>query len=540
LDEPTADTDRPTVPRRLRLPSFRLTPVRLVALTAAALIAGLYIWGIFFYGDEPDADRIEVEWVQVDPPAPTSPENTRPFSGSLPPGEDLWRTFVVTDGGEPRLLHESRRLLTSTRWTQDDEHVVLSAFSRSITGQPMNGIVGVYAVSRQILWERIFLPFAGTGFGGGGERIALLQPRAGAPGRPPEGFGQSGSASLDLYVIEPDGRSRRLSGPWSSYQVGSWSPDGEQLIIATGSPGPPTSGARSPWSDYYVLTLYEEQAFSIGRLDLQPVWSPDGTRIAGVAGSEIVIFDVKKGETTRVDIGAPLAPAAQASSGQFPPTVTTLVWNESGSHVGYRGAVVEVASGRLTPGVQSGMAATTPSPNGKWAVVAADYAACGPTASVGMPTRPQPIPRNRTFLLEVGSGRTMPVLDCEDGSHAFHQWLSDDAVLISGQTCANECSGPIARLLLARASTGQVELLIEEAGPTRTWAASPEHRRILVGGTALRLFSSEGVLLRTIAASDGLTVSGLSWSNDGRSFAYVVGPSPQRVFPSQPNPMPFP
>jgi WD40 repeat protein len=157
-----------------------------------------------------------------------------------------------------------------------------------------------------------------------------------------------------------------------------------------------------------------------------------------------------------------------------------------------------------------------------------------------MPPRPQPILRNRTFLLEVGSGRTIPLLDCEDGSHTFHQWLSDDAVLISGQTCVNECSSPIARLLLARASTGRAELLIEEASPTRSWAVSPDHKRILVGGTGLRLFSSEGVLLRTIAAPDGLTVSGVSWSKDGGSFSYVVGPSTQRVFPSQPNPMPYP
>jgi WD40 repeat protein len=533
LDEPTTETVR----RRLRLPSLRLTPVRLVALTASAVIAGLYIWGIFFYGDEAD-DFIKIDWLQVDPPAATGPENTRPFSGALPPGEDVWRAFVVPEGGEPRLLHESHRLLSSTRWTQDAGHVVLSAFSRSLTGQSMTGIVAVDPVSRNVLWERLLL--SGAGFGiGGSERLAILQPKAGASSRPPEAPGQLGSGSFDLYVIEPDGGSRRLSGPWSSYQVGPWSPDGDQLLIATGSPGPPTSGARSPWSDYYVLTLYEEQAVSIGRLDLQPVWSPDGTRIAGVAGSEIVIFDMKKGEATRVDVGAPLAPV-QSSSGQFPPSVITLVWNESGSHVGYRGAIVEAASGRLTPGVQSGMAATTPSPNGEWAIVAADYAACGPSAIVGMPPRPQPILWNRTFLLEVRSGRTMPLLDCEDGSHTFHQWLSDDTVLISGQTCFNECSSPIARLLLARASTGRVELLIEEAGPTRSWAVSPDHRRILVGGTELRLFSSDGELLRTIAAPDGLTVSGVSWSKDGRSFAYVVGPSPQRVFPSQPNPMPFP
>jgi hypothetical protein len=254
LDEPTTETVR----RRLRLPSLRLTPVRLVALTASAVIAGLYIWGIFFYGDEPEEDFIKIEWLQVDPPATTSPENMRPFSGSLSPGEDVWRAFVVTEGGEPRLLHESHRLLTSTRWSQDDSQVVLSAFSRSVTGQSVNGIVGVDPVSRHILWERLF-PSAGTTFGGSAERVAILQPQAGGSGRPPEGLGQSPSASLDLYVIEPDGRSRRLSGPWSSYRLGPWSPDGDRLLIATGSPGPQTSGARSPWSDYYVLTLYEER-----------------------------------------------------------------------------------------------------------------------------------------------------------------------------------------------------------------------------------------------------------------------------------------
>jgi hypothetical protein len=56
----------------------------------------------------------------------------------------------------------------------------------------------------------------------------------------------------------------------------------------------------------------------------------------------------------------------------------------------------------------------------------------------------------------------------------------------------------------------------------------------------LRLFSSDGVLLKTIAAPEGLTVGAVSWSQDGRSFAYAVGPSMQRVFPSQPAPMPFP
>jgi WD40 repeat protein len=540
LDEPTAGSDRATIPRRFGHLSFRLTPVRLVALTVAALLAGLYIWGIFSHGDgEPKVEPIKVEWVQVDPPVPSSPENPRPFAGRLPPDEDVWRAYVVSDGGEPRLALESQRLPISTSWTPNSEHLVVSVLSENAARQPLAGVVAVDAASLGVTWERVFPASAGTPLGNINQRVALLQPRAGGSSRPAEAPGSIAGSSLDLYLIERDGLSRRLSGPWSSYQVGPWSPDGQQLLIAAGSPGPQISGARSPWSDYYILTLYEEQADSIGRLDLQPVWSPDGTRIAGVAGSEIVIFDVRKGEATRVDFGASLAPV-QSSSGQFPPSVITMVWNESGSHVGYRGAVVEAATGRLTPGVQSGMAATTPSPNGEWAIVAADYAACGPTASVGMPPRPQPVLRNRTFLLEVPSGRTIALLDCEDGSHTFHRWLSDDAVLISGQTCVNECSSPIARLLLARASTGRVELLIEEAGPTRSWAVSPDHKRILVGGTELRLFSSEGVLLRTIAAPEGLAVSAVSWSQDGRSFAYAVGPSMQRIFPSQPAPMPFP
>jgi WD40 repeat protein len=320
--------------------------------------------------------------------------------------------------------------------------------------------------------------------------------------------------------------------------MGPWSPDGKHLLIRTypfGSPGPQTSVIRNPWSDHYVLTPYEEEVIFVGRFDLLVAWSPDGTRIAGLAGSEIFIFDVGERETTRVDLGAPLAPS-QASSGQFPPSVVTPVWNGNGSHVGYRGAIIEAGSGKLLYGLQSGMAATTPSPDGRWAAVATDNAACGPTAV----SRERPIPSNRTFLQEVASGRTIPVLDCEGGSYTFHQWLSDDAVLISGQTCLNDCSSPIARLMLAKASTGQVELLTEQTGPTRTWAASPDGQRILVGGSSLRLFSSDGELLRTVAAPEGLTVSGLSWSKDGRSFAYVLGPSVQRVSPSQPAPMPYP
>jgi hypothetical protein len=122
------------------LPRFRLTPVRLVGLAAAAVVAGLYVWGIFFYGDEPDADAIEVEWIQVDPPALSSPENARPYFGRLPPGEDVWRAYIVAEGGEPRLALESHRLLTSSRWTQEDEHLILSALSENVTRQQMTGI----------------------------------------------------------------------------------------------------------------------------------------------------------------------------------------------------------------------------------------------------------------------------------------------------------------------------------------------------------------------------------------------------------------
>ncbi|HEX2221725.1 MAG TPA: hypothetical protein VHK06_04305 [Candidatus Limnocylindria bacterium] len=124
-------------------------------------------------------------------------------------------------------------------------------------------------------------------------------------------FVEEGSSVSHVFVVEPDGSLRQVTGvsapdsPGATYPV--WSPDGTQLMFA-----PPKIGASGNWNVSVV------NADGSGERPLAPLqdeysgpfsWSPDGTRIVfgdlhEVEGTMMWLVDVASGEVRRLGPGS--------------------------------------------------------------------------------------------------------------------------------------------------------------------------------------------------------------------------------------------
>jgi hypothetical protein len=505
---------RPVIPRRSLLfrlapMRLRLTPLRAVLLTVVILIVGLYVWGVFLSGDASDDGSIEVEWLFADPPPADFDEQPHPYAGSgLAPGEDMWRAYVIEGSRAPRLVMETNRFPQGTSWSQDGSLLLFSVFSQTTRGEPVNGRVAVDAATGNQVWEKIG-PLSGlrSMFGGAGERTVLV-----------DGVNPMQS---NLYVVESNGTSRRLSGAWQFASPLSWSADGKHLLLNVVQQG--TFARSNPGfgvdSGFYVVSPYETKAVPAGRFRFPPSWSPEGNKIAGFRDGGLVILDLDRRLETHVELPGAVSSISAGQGISFP------VWTPDGRYVTFRGAVIDADSGELLTEPDSRTAYTSASPDGRWVAMSSDGAGC-PGQALGTP-----LTANRTIAKEIETGRTLTLLDCDDGAFTFHQWLSADSLLIGGGSC-RDCERPSFSLLLATLPDGGLRQL-DDGSEQRGFgfAVSRDGQRILLGGQSLRVYSADGALLRSIAAPEGLLVSSVAFSPDSSSIVYVVGPQVESIFP---------
>lgn len=105
------------------------------------------------------------------------------------------------------------------------------------------------------------------------------------------------------------GASRRISGGGFEYQWAKFLPDGSSLLVGGAYPleplaiykqflngGTPVSLANAPYMDYVEV-------------------SPDGSRLAGVAGSHLQLFDMRSGQSRPLLPGERAAPVAWSADG---------------------------------------------------------------------------------------------------------------------------------------------------------------------------------------------------------------------------------
>ena len=116
--------------------------------------------------------------------------------------------------------------------------------------------------------------------------ISFLQRPPEIPGGTPTGelaYISNAAGGWDLYALEPSGAVRRLTDDPAGDYFPSWAFDSAMLNFLTGRTGetgpaqvrPDGSGARTLSLVDAVTTVIFE-----GRLDWDPRWSPDGTRLA--------------------------------------------------------------------------------------------------------------------------------------------------------------------------------------------------------------------------------------------------------------------
>ncbi len=483
-----------------RLAAIRVTPLRLGALVLVALLAAIYVWGIFL-DDGPEEDEDGVKWLPVDPPFAVVDEKPHPYAGSLVGAtEDIWRTYVVDGDGPPRLILESNRLPRTLTWTTDGRQLTTLFLTLAADGERMTGMTAADTRTGQVLWERMLqapvLPLLSRN----GDQMVLLDRR-------------DGEGSSTVHLVRRDGSASRLYAPWRFSGAGPWSPDGRWLLLnsRTGTP------SAEPLEYFAVST--DGQAVRLGPSRTLPSWSPDSTRIALYDGRSPVLFDLRSRQSETVDLGGTLPETGSLPLGGFS-------WSRDCRFVAGGGAVIESSTGRLMSDLEPGVTSSVLSPDGRWVATSSD---CSNRQSPG--TLPS-TPMRRTVVSEVSAGRRVLSFDCLD-SYPYQQWVDSSTLLLLSSRCIGEweCTNSILEAALATMPDGALLRLTEAGDQVTTFAIAPDDGRILLAGRAVRIFSSDGSLLRSMPIPDGLIVSAAAWSSDGRSFAYVIGPRVSSTLP---------
>ena len=128
---------------------------------------------------------------------------------------------------------------------------------------------------------------------------------------------------------------------------------------------------------------------------------------------------------------------------------------------------------------------------------------------------------NQTLLIDTATGAERLLFDC-DRFWANVEWVDSQRFLAYTHTCWG-CEGK-SRLFLVSID-GAAQQLTDEFRAFLRYDISPDGSKILVSGDEVRVYTTTGVLLRSIPVDDGYTVTGVEWAPDGLSFAYIVGPT---------------
>jgi DNA-binding CsgD family transcriptional regulator len=460
-----------------------------VAAGVAVLLALLF--GIVAMGgrDEQLAS-IEVQWAEVELPAPQGTEMARPFQNMVPPGsEDLWRAYVVSGAGNPSEMIETRRYLTGLSWDGPASKVTFSFLTTfggpvsnpSGSGGISNGLLSYERSSGRTGWERNYRPGIWVqGVSPDGSKVALLDQAQGKIS-----VQQIGGPALELQGI-----------PGSSPLFGGWAPTGGSFTFSVGISRLPNP---IPERVSYAAELGSDQALVLGNDGAQ--WSADGEQLAHVQGQDLVILDLRRQTLQRIPTSGPVSP---------------LRWNEDGNFVSAGDKLIDIRGGKVAYGTgEHSVLATGVSVDNLWQAFTLDPYDMRPCLSERL--------ANETRLRSLRTGEEFALVDCSGDFYAHVEWLPNGRLVATGPNCWG-CSSRSSRISMIEVPTGQVTPLTAGLEVGAAYHLSPDGMHILVTGSKLRVYTIDGVLEREMTPPDGLPVIAAAWSPDGSSFAYIVGP----------------
>ncbi len=319
-----------------------------------------------------------------------------------------------------------------------------------------------------------------------------------------------------VYIVDERGEGRKLEGIADLSGV-TWFPNGKAILGQRGA-----------------VQLAQGEAYFIPTGDGEVVLVPkpigvavEGTQ-AGVSGS---------GSRAAFIVINPSPGARDAYAGVYDSETGTVrllgpggssyvvMWPSGSSQFLIGGEIVDATTGERQKGSLDDIRPPSTPP---WEALSPDgrYVASvqiDPPAGWRATPECEGLPFNLR-LRDVSGGQTKTLLQCQGGHPGGVTWLNERQLVASIGTCW-ACGGGSSNLLLIDVVTGEAKSLTDGLETRARFRASPDGSKVLVDGDTLRVFDTEGRLIKDFGRPpEGFKFEGLAWSPDSSSVVFVVGP----------------
>jgi hypothetical protein len=505
-----------------------------------------------------EVERVPVRWVAMPDlmDFEAAVELVHPFRGTFSEQDPVWIVRIANLDGTQRDVLSTGRWIRELSWDRDG--LKLRAQTQRAVPSTLGAVTALWNLTMTLDPETAelkdafeALPFSGCtqceagplrsspvglGFGPSpdGRRLLLFvhyNQGITDPTRPP-------FLTSDVFIVEADGRSRRLEGlPAVGAAEGlpdlgalDWFPSGDMLFGWGGF-------VRGRHEDRFLVPVRDGDAV-VFRESLGATWrQQDGDstvkdlRVAFAfydaagpqgPGNYLGIFDTGAGKAWLLGT----APAGSRLSSDKPPSIA-LHWPKDSERfmagMEPNSVLVDPNTGAQEPG---GFADLTPpykipeetSPNGRYTAY--------------FDRREPPFSRDpgceglpyRLNLRDERTNRTRVLLACETDVAGSLVWLSDKHLIARIYNCS-QCGPTEFRVILIDITSGKWTSLTNGFELRASGVPAPDGKKVAVLGDRLRVFDDSGRLVEDYGpAPTGMLYLDVVWSPDSRSFAYVLAP----------------
>ena len=283
------------------------------------------------------------------------------------------------------------------------------------------------------------------------------------------------ATSSDIYVIDEEGNNETRLTHTARFEEGLvWSPDGEKIAFIAGVP-----------SDIYVMDADGTDQTRLAPSPATrwaPAWSPDGKRMVFLSGPDIHVMDADGTDQTII---------TSNGSGQGDQTRKTNtyapVWSPDGKKIGFASKTVKVTSASASAGSSSASAGPSSAPaEGLTGIYISNADGTGLC--------------KLTSISDTHAGEAGPTWSPDGNKIAFYD--------------------PHAIYLINDDGTGRKALTGNILDPPlQAW--SPDGERIaFVKGLKLYVINADGTGMRRLASYAADSVPPPTWSPDGEKIAF--------------------